>query len=86
MKATRHEKNVKALSAFIIFLLAAAVFFMFNSNQSNLMANDSIKLYMVLAIVACGFLIAMLYLTQNSQITRSSHHAATKKKAKRKNS
>ena len=60
-----HETNVKALVALFIVLLAAGVFFLFNTYQDNILSSSSSQFFMVLTVVFFGLLVGLFFLVSN---------------------
>lgn len=59
------ETNVKALVALFILLLAAGVFFLFNTYQDNILYSSSFQLFMILTVVCFALLVSLLFLVNN---------------------
>ncbi|OGH06743.1 MAG: hypothetical protein A2171_01775 [Candidatus Levybacteria bacterium RBG_13_35_9] len=57
-----HEKNIKALTALFILLLAFGVFFLFYVYQENILESSSSQIFMVLTAACFSLLAALLFL------------------------
>lgn len=57
-----HEKNIRALTALFILLLAFGVFFLFYAYQENILESSSSQVFMVLIAAFFGLLATLLFL------------------------
>lgn len=88
MKKEHHEKNVKAIVAILVLAIVAVIFYKFITNENYFFQDvTALRNYVIFAIVGAGFLIGLLYLT--NQTTHKStakskvvKTAKTKKKKK----
>jgi len=61
-REVHHEKNIRALTALFILLLAFGVFFLFYTYQENILQSPSSQIFMVLTAVGFGLLVTLLFL------------------------
>lgn len=88
---SNHHTNAKAIIAFLILAIAFVIFYKFITYQ-NFYSQDpsALRNYVVFAIVGGGFLVGLLYLTNNSpekvasksKVVKSSKTIKAKKKKK----
>ncbi len=57
-----HEKNIKAVLALFILLLAFGVFLIFNTYQQNILSSSSLQTFVALAVVLSALLVGLLFL------------------------
>ena len=71
LKKSDHESTLKAVTAFLILLLAFGVFILFKTYEENLALTDSIRSFVFVAAVGMAFLLGLLYLVNNQKISKS---------------
>jgi len=59
---SHHEKNIKALTALFILLLAFGIFFLFYRYQENILYSSSFQVFMLLTAICFGLLATLLFL------------------------
>lgn len=74
------EKNVKTIIPLLVVLLAFALFMIFYNNQAALTAPNVFPMFMTLAVIAGGLLIALVYLVNSSK--ENITHSVSRKKTK----
>jgi len=57
-----HEKNIRALTALLILLLAFGIFLLFYTYQENILESSSSQIFLVLTAVFFGLLVTLLFL------------------------
>lgn len=72
LQAGDTHSHVKTIISFLIFLLAAAIFFIFYTNKDHILVPGTAQLFMTLAIIGMGLLIGLLFLVSNSDTRGSS--------------
>jgi tetrahydromethanopterin S-methyltransferase subunit E len=76
----QHHSAAKHFISFIIVALIAVVFLIFWTNQDSIFASGSQQQFVVLSIVAAGFLVGLLYLVNKPHEAKA--HKSSKKKKK----
>jgi NADH:ubiquinone oxidoreductase subunit K len=75
------HSHVKTIIAFLIFLLAAAIFFIFYANQDAILQGNW-QLFMTLAVVGAALLVGLLFLVSNSDTRGKTKNVRVSKPAK----
>jgi multisubunit Na+/H+ antiporter MnhB subunit len=85
MNNGHHFSNAKAVIAFLIFAIAFVIFYKFMTNQNYFFQDPTaLRNYVMFAIVGCGFLIGLLYLSSNTSHKTASKSKTTKSSKKKK--
>lgn len=82
-----HHETAKIVLALFVFLVAFGIFLLFINYKDNIIASDSMRLFVTMAIIAGGFLIGLLYLANSPQkkyLKAKTNHHKTAKSSKKK--
>jgi len=58
----QNEKNVKAVLAFMLIVLASGILMLFNNYKENIIASGLFQIFMLLVITCMALLLSLLYL------------------------
>lgn len=59
---SQNEKNVKAVLAFMLIVLASGILMLFNNYKESIIASGLFQIFMILVITCMALLLSLLYL------------------------
>ena len=82
--AGTHHDHIKKVISLLIVIVAFGIFLIFNAYSEDIIASNNFSLFMTLAVVGSGLLVALLYLVNNSKHVAHKVHAVKSVKGKSK--
>ncbi len=85
MASHHHVNNAKAILGLLVLGIAFVLFYKFVTNQETFLADpEALRNYVLFTVVACGFLIGILYLASHTTHKETSSSKVTAKATKKK--
>lgn len=82
MKKRDNQNNAQALVGFMIIIVGAAIFLVYYVYKDAIVRSNNFQLFMLLTVVAMGFLLWLLYLAGKPHTRHKSFRRAHVKSAK----
>lgn len=81
-----HHKNAKAILGFLIALLAVSILWLFITYQDNIVANNALQPFIILAAIGLGLLAGLMFLASEKTVYRAAkvHSSSKSSKASKK--